>query len=330
MKRNLYGLTAICAVLFLASLGAAEAGAQAGANTAEAHVARARTAAGQDYARMVENLCSVPAPPAAQPAAARPYPPPASEWDAEPAKVFDNLYYVGSKTVGAWAVTTSQGIIVIDALFEYSVEEEIVNGLKKLGLDPAQVKYVVVSHAHGDHYAGAPFLQDRLKAPILMSAADWEYIGSQRNPNKPRRDRVVTDGQKLTLGDTTITMYLTPGHTPGTISFLIPVEDGVQQHLAAMWGGTAFNFPRTPENFRIYANSAQRFADIVRQNPVDVVLTNHPDNSRVHEKIAALKGRQSYEPHPFDVGKDSMLNLLTIANECAQAQMVRVSSAGNR
>src|SRR3970282_2571107 len=141
-----------------------------------------------------------------QPAAARPYPPPASAWDAEPAKVFDNLYYVGSKTVGSWAVTTSAGIIVIDALFEYSVEEEIVNGLKKLGLDPAQIKYVVVSHAHGDHYAGAPFLQDRLKAPILMSAADWDYIAGQRNPTNSRRDQVVTDGQKLTLCDDTLTM----------------------------------------------------------------------------------------------------------------------------
>jgi metallo-beta-lactamase class B len=329
MNRKAYGAIALT-VLFIMSFGAANGSAQGTANTVEAHVAAAKAAAGQEYARMFENLCSAPAPPAAQPAAARPYPPPSSEWDAEPAKVFDNLYYVGSKGVGSWAVTTSEGIIILDALFEYSVEEEIVNGLKKLGLDPGKIKYVVVSHAHGDHYAGAPFLQDRLKAPILMSAADWDYIASQRNPSKPRRDRVVTDGQKLTLGDTTITMYLTPGHTPGTISFLVPVWDGSEQHLASMWGGTAFNFPRTAENFRIYANSAQRFADIVRQNPVDIVLTNHPDNSRVHEKIAGLKGRQSYEPHPFVVGKDSQLNHLKVASECAQAQMLRVGGAANR
>jgi metallo-beta-lactamase class B len=310
-------------LLFVAGFLVPEARAQA---AVEAHLAAAKAAAGEDYARMFENLCSVPAPPGER--AARPYPPPASEWDAEPAKVFDNLYYVGSKTVGSWAVTTSEGIIIIDALFEYSVEEEIVNGLKKLGLDPAQIKYVILSHAHGDHYAGAPFLQDRLKVPILMGGPDWDYIASQRNPNKPRRDQVITDGQKLTLGDTTITMYLTPGHTPGTVSFLIPVRDGARRHLASMWGGTAFNVPRTAENFRIYGNSAQKFTEIVKSNPVDVVLTNHPDNSHVHEKIGMLRGRQDYEPHPFVVGKDSQLNHLTVANECAQAQMARIAAGG--
>lgn len=318
-----YGAGVLAVLLLVVGLVSPEARAQ---GAAEAHVAAAKAAAGEDYARMFENLCSVPEPEGER--TARPYPPPPSEWDAEPAKVFDNLYYVGSKTVGAWAVTTSEGIIIIDTLFEYSVEEEIVNGLKKLGLDPAKIKYVVVSHAHGDHYAGAPFLQDHLKVPILMSAADWDYIGTQRNPNKPRRDQVVTDGQKLTLGDTTITMYLTPGHTPGTISFLIPVRDGAQRHLASMWGGTAFNFPRTVENFRIYANSAQKFTEIVKSNPVDIVLTNHPDNSHVHEKIMMLRGRQDYEPHPFVVGKESQLNHLTVANECAQAQMARL--AGGR
>ena len=327
MNRN-----AFCAgmvVLFLAGFLAPEAGAQAAADPGESHVAAARAAGGQDYARMFNNLCSASVLEPRGPRPARPYPPPASEWDAEPAKVFDNLYYVGSKTVAAWAVTTSEGIIILDALFEYSVEEEIVNGLRKLGLDPAEIKYVIISHAHGDHYAGAPYLQDRLNARILLGGPDWDYLANQRNPNKPRRDIAVTDGQKLTLGDTTITMYLTPGHTPGTISYLIPLRDNGQQHLAAMWGGTSFNFSPTAENFRIYANSAQKFSDIVRSNPVDVVLTNHPANSQALEKIAMLRGRQDYEAHPFVVGKDSQLNHLTVANECAQAQLARLT-AGSR
>jgi metallo-beta-lactamase class B len=82
----------------------------------------------------------------------------------------------------------------------------------------------------------APLLQSRLDARILMSAADWEFMKSQRNPNWPQRDMVVTDGQKLTLGDTTLTLYLTPGHTPGTISLLVPLKDGGKEHLAANVG----------------------------------------------------------------------------------------------
>ena len=76
----------------------------------------------------------------------------------------------------------------------------------------------------------------------------------------PKRDIVATDGQKLTLGDTTLTLYLTPGHTPGTISTLVPVKDGGRPHLAAAWGGTAFNFPRTPENFRSTSTPQTGFA----------------------------------------------------------------------
>ena len=79
-----------------------------------------------------------------------------------------------------------------------------------------------------------------------MSAADYDLLDQQNPPWKPKRDMVVTDGMKLTLGDTTLTLYLTPGHTDGTISTIIPLRDGNQRHVAAAWGGTLFNFGREP------------------------------------------------------------------------------------
>jgi hypothetical protein len=93
-----------------------------------------------------------------------------------------------------------------------------------------------------------------------------------------------------------------------------------------MWGGTAFNFPKTPENFRAYSNSAQRFSDIVEKARVDVVLTNHPDNSKVMEKIAALQTRPSGGPHPFVVGNESKRRLLQVASDCAKANLSRLTS----
>ena len=110
-------------------------------------------------------------------------------------------------------------------------------------LDPATIKYAIVSHGHGDHSGGAKFLQDHFGTRIILSAADWDLL-ERSSGTKPKRDMVATDGQKLTLGDTTLTMYLTPGHTLGTISTLIPVKDGGKPHLAAAWGGTAFNWLR--------------------------------------------------------------------------------------
>ena len=89
-------------------------------------------------------------------------------------KVFDNLYFVGTKIHSAWALTTSDGIVLIDTLFDYAIEPEIVEGLTTLGLDPRSIKYVLISHAHGDHDQGAALLQSRYGAKIVMGAADWD------------------------------------------------------------------------------------------------------------------------------------------------------------
>src|SRR3954466_4023324 len=187
---------------------------------AQVHIEAARKAAGTENKGVFDVTCGYltePSPAAAPAASRTPGPPARNTWFREPAKVFDNLYFLGQSEYSSWAVVTSEGIIVIDAIFDYSVEDEVAGGMKKLGLDPAQIKYVIVSHGHGDHSGGAKFLQDRFGARVLLSAADWDLLDrSRNNPNAqpaPRRDMVVTDGMKLTLGDTTLTMYLTPGHT---------------------------------------------------------------------------------------------------------------------
>jgi len=82
-------------------------------------------------------------------------------WYAEPAKVFDNLYFVGGKLHSSWALTTKEGIILIDTIYPYNSEELIIGGMRKLGLDPKNIKYVLISHAHRDHIGGAEMLQTR-------------------------------------------------------------------------------------------------------------------------------------------------------------------------
>src|SRR5688572_12073760 len=138
----------------------------AGQNAADAHVARAKTAAGNDYQNLFNFLCALPGPsertgPATRGGGPRaggpPGPPEKSTWFAEPVKVFDNLYFVGQTEYSAWAVTTTEGIILIDTLFDYSVEEEVAGGLKKLAFDPATIRYAVVTHPHPDHHGGAKF-----------------------------------------------------------------------------------------------------------------------------------------------------------------------------
>ena len=320
---------------FMIALAATSIVAQLKTDSVEAHVAAAKAGAGQEHTAVFNSLCAAPAPaPAAPPQAQRPAaqpqgPPDRSLWHAEPAKVFDNLYYLGQTEYSAWVVTTSDGIIVIDALFDYSVEDEIVNGLTKLGLDPKQIKYVLVSHGHIDHAGGARLLQDRFGARVIMSAADWDLIG--RNTGawpKPKRDMVATDGQRLTLGDTTLTLYLTPGHTPGTISTLIPVKDQGKTHVAAEWGGTGFNFTITPDKprsfwFEQYSKSAEHFRDAVTKAGADVLIANHPNQDGAKPKLAALAKRRPGDAHPFVVGNDSVRRYVTMVGECAKAGLFR-------
>jgi metallo-beta-lactamase class B len=310
------GITAAIAVM------ASTAVAQEPNAEAERHIAAARAVAGE-HAGMVDRLCPVPI----TADSARRLPPPArtrDDWYAEPVKVFDNLYYVGMTEFSTWAVTTSEGIIVIDPIFDYSVEAEVVDGLRKLGFDPADIRYVIVSHGHGDHAGGAKFLQDNFGARVLLGAADWDLL-EQQNPSwKPERDIEVVDGQELTLGDTSLLLYLTPGHTDGTVSTLIPVRDGGSDHVAALWGGTLFNFGPDTARFTDYADSAERFREVATRAGADVLLSNHTDYDGSKQKLPALAARGAGDPHPYVVGTDSVRRYLTVANECAQAALAMV------
>jgi metallo-beta-lactamase class B len=115
--------------------------------------------------------------------------------------------------------------------------------LKSLGFDPNNIKYVLISHAHSDHVGGASYLQDRFNAKVIMSEADWTLLeGTRASWRKPRKELVATDGQKLTLGGTTLTLHITPRSHPRHDLDADPVLDGATRHVAAYWGGTAFNW----------------------------------------------------------------------------------------
>jgi metallo-beta-lactamase class B len=269
-----------------------------------------------------------------------------TSWYTEPKKAFDNLYWLGSfgsaysasgdAGDSIWAVTTSEGIILIDTAYDYQAKDLITDGLKKMGLDPAQIKYVILSHVHGDRYFGAKYVQDTYKARIIMSEADWDVMTKSNEPPelRPKKDMVATDGMKLTLGDTTLTLYLTPGHTPGTISTLVPLKDGNQRHVGAVWGGINPSmrrygvqyYPSLQETFKTWSASVTRFEQLAERAGADTYLTIHPFYDNALEKIHAVQYRKPGEPHPM-VSKDNLMRFLTIIKECTNAQLARISTS---
>jgi metallo-beta-lactamase class B len=290
------------------------------ANPIDGYLARAKAAAAFDFTGTLVRVCV--APQTAPGADVAPPPPPARDtWYTDPAKVFDNLYFVGTRIHSSWALTTSDGVILIDTLYDYASDEAIAGGLKKLGLDPASVKYVIISHGHGDHVGGAKLMQDRFGARIVMGGPDWEMIEQSVNrfPNgKPKRDIVASDGQKVTLGDTSVTLVATPGHTPGTLSMIFQVKDNGKPLTVAYNGGTAFNFPNDVPHFDMYIASQRKMAKAAADAGATILMTNHSEFDNAVTKIKMMAARKTGEPSPFEIGAEAVARYFKVTDECAQ------------
>jgi metallo-beta-lactamase class B len=196
-------LTVVAITVSLAAIAA-----QAPA-TPDSLLVAAKRAAGQEYAGTFLRICVAPDNAAGGRGAGRGGSPPGAgtvpdraTWYAQPYKVFDNLYFVGTRIHSAWALTTSQGIVIIDTLFDYAIEPEIVEGLTKLKLNPRDIKYVLISHAHGDHDQGAALLQSRYGARW-----SWARRTGPRRCNAPHGSRRGAKARHLIGSDgTTVTL----------------------------------------------------------------------------------------------------------------------------
>ena len=328
--------TALAAVVALAQ-GCAQTPPAAQAAPSEAtiaaHVATATRSAGADLLPLLE-LC--------KPALA--VQPPQAEMDRgiaalvnkpapPPGKAFDNLYFVGADWVSAWALKTSDGIILIDALNnEVEATALIEGGMRRLGLDPAQIRYVIVTHGHGDHYGGAPYLAKKYGARVVMSDTDWQMTETRLEfatpiwgapPRRGARDISAKDGDRVTLGDTTVTLYLTPGHTMGTLSPVFDVTAGGQKHRALLWGGTAFNFGKNVPRLGSYIDATRRMGTVAQAQNIDVLVSNHSGYDGSQGKLAALRAQPAGAANPFVIGTPAVERALTVMGECAQAQRDR-------
>ncbi|MFI9485929.1 MBL fold metallo-hydrolase [Promicromonospora sp. NPDC052451] len=227
---------------------------------------------------------------------------PPSAPDPEPTRIFDDVAVVGTDFVSATALETSDGVILVDALESRDQAADIlVPGLRRLGVDPARIRYVVAAHGHADHFGGAQYLADRYGARVLMSAADWDVAAADGSPDVPERDLVITDGQRLTLGGTTVRLWLTPGHTPGTVSPVFPVRWHGRRHTAMLWGGTGL--PEAASGKRDYLRSVIRYAALMRRAGVDVELNNHAQTDHGLERLRALRDGSAGRDNPFVLGR---------------------------
>lgn len=253
-------------------------------------------------------------------------------WYADSAQVFDDLYFVGGSVHSAWLLKTSDGLILIDTLFQYNAPTLILDGMKRFGFSPKDIKYIIVSHAHSDHVGGVQVVQEASGgAPVIMGAPDWDAVLSHpktflgQTPNAATGIRVDPNAPlyNLHLGDTTVRIIPTPGHTPGTLSMIFTVHDFGKPVTVAYVGGTAFNFQNsTPDpgiaNYQQYIDSAKKMQKQAVTSGATVLMSNHTefDNASVKTRLLATRG---FGPNPFVNGAESVNDYFNLTENCALA-----------
>jgi metallo-beta-lactamase class B len=224
----------------------------------------------------------------------------------EPIKLFDNLYFVGTNTVGSLIVDTGDGLVMIDTGIGDTDIAMMVNDMKKLGLDPSKIKLILISHEHFDHYGGVQFLKKNVcpEAKVAMSLtgwnllqtvpSEWAYIG--KRPQSV--DIYLIDGMKIKVGKEIFQIVSTPGHSPGCLSFIFPVTDYGETHMVGLMGGSAV-WPTQVET-QLYKTSIEYFKAIAKEAKCDVGLGIH----MLEADFAKLRVRKSSEPNPLVIGQD--------------------------
>jgi len=253
----------------------------------------------------------------------------------EPTKIFDNVYAFGRAGTTIYAITTSAGIILIDTGYPNEAESVLIDQMKKVNLDPAQVKMIVLGHGHADHFGGALYFQEHYGAHVYLTQADWDFMEHPPAPPpgkapkgpppaQPKHDMVITEGQPIVLGDEKIMPYYIPGHTPGSAGFIFAVKDNGKTHMAGLYGGTILTpGPISDANLAIYLKSVGHFRDETKKAKVDVELQNHSLYDNIQEKIAKLKERKKGEPNPFVVGQANYQRFMDVMYDCSEVNVDR-------
>ena len=224
----------------------------------------------------------------------------------KPLKLFDNFYFIGTTLVGAFIIDSGDGLVMLDTGCCDDDAAMMVADMKKLGLDPTAIKLIFISHEHFDHYGGISYLKKNVcpNAKVAMSLVgwnllqtvppEWAYVGLRPQS----ADIFLTDGMKIRLGNARIQVVATPGHSPGCMSFIIPVTDNGTPHVVGIMGGSGV-WP-TQTEARLYKSSIEYFKAIASDAKCDVGLFIHPQESY----YAALRIRKPGEPNPLVIGTD--------------------------
>ena len=244
-----------------------------------------------------------------------------SEQPLPPTKIFDDFSVIGGIGTVMFVLETSEGLVLFDSLLPVRPFENIfLDGMKALKYDPSDVIALFVTHGHFDHTGLSDFLCDHYSIPFYMSSVDNAFSlkdnparGFEPLHNVPTfvdEDCVICYGKKK------IQIVQTPGHTPGGLSFVIPVTDDGRKLNLALWGGTSM--PKEPDLKLKYRESLLHFKQFTDCYEVEAEVCAHPFMDNTHERIAMQRNRIYGMPNPFAMGRKAYLRYSDMLMEMAE------------
>jgi metallo-beta-lactamase class B len=209
-----------------------------------------------------------------------------------PHKIIGNIYYVGTRTLSSFLVVTPQGNILIDSTYERNVPT-IEKSVQQLGFKFSDIKILLGSHAHGDHQEGDALVKEKTGAQVIIMAEDVPALRDIKPGNKEHPiDKILHDGESVTLGGTTLVAHLTAGHTRGCTTWTTRVTDGGKTYNVVINCSLRSPTVLTPP----IVNEFNRSFKLVRSLPCDVQLGDHPAQYNMQAKYAKLAAGG---PNPF-------------------------------
>lgn len=254
------------------------------------------------------------------------------DWTAptEPFRIFDDVYWVGTEGLAAYLFVTDEGLILLDVGMPENAEPVMAN-IRALGFRVEDVRYLLNSHAHLDHSGGLAALKAASGAELVASEGDRPALEQGIYPGWEKRtdlnfppvavDRVIDDGETVTLGDLTLTALLTPGHSPGATSWAFTARDGDRTYRALVFGSASVALNRLapdPQYPGIVDDYRRTFARM-RSVAVDAYLAPHPEQFGLQEKRARI-GEGSTNPFVDPSEKDRRMAEFEQAFAAALAQ----------